>query len=303
MIQLAIDIDKTHRRSTSFSRLPSSPLLAHSLQIDPAILAGHTTSAFTNMDNLTTGFPFLKLPLELRIMIYKELVIVFSSFNITVICRRPRILGLEKCEPGYSMSPDSLRHPIFVFFLVSKQTRQEAISVYYGGNRFNAQDSDILAGYLQRIGPDACNAIREISIRYETGKNAAKAFKLLAQCGSLRKLHFTIDWLVVRSTVHPVKFVPLLKRPGLPSLLKVRGIEELNVEVKIRRRSCTRSDEFFDSDKESFIQSLQILKEPRDVQKKEKRLPPKRLYSKVPMMTRARASRKKEQSTSSNTLE
>lgn len=301
MIQLAIDIYKTHGRSTSFSRLPNSPLVAHSLQIDPAILAGHSTSALTNMDNLTTGFPFLKLPLELRNMIYKELVIEFLRVNITVISRRPRILGLRKCEPGYSMSPTSQPHPIFVFFLVSKQTRQEAISVYYGGNRFNAKDSDILAGYLQRIGPDACNAIREISIRYETGKNAAKAFKLLAQCGSLRKLHFTIDWIVFKSPKHLARFVPWLKRPGIPSLLKVRGIEELNVEVRFGRRSWTRSGEAFDSDKERLMQALQILKEPRDVQKKKKRLPPERLRSKVPMMTRARASRK-EQSTCSHKL-
>lgn len=243
------------------------------------------------MANSKTAFPFMKLPPEVRNLIYEELIIVFLPFVITVIRLNPRILGMETLDPGESMSPMSRPHPIFALFRVSKQTRQEAISVYFGGNRFNAADSDELARFLGQIGPEARNAIREVSIRYRTGKSAGKAFKLLAGCGSLRKLHFTIDSTAV--AYGPGNFIPLLKRPGIPTLLKVRGIEELNAEVKLQGHGLAHSDEPLENDKEGFLHALQILKEPRHVRKK-KRLPPEELSAKVPMMTRARASGKEQ---------
>lgn len=152
----------------------------------------------------------------------------------------------------------------------------------------------MLSQFLYRIDPDACNAIREISIRYYSGKNAGKAFKLLAQCGSLCKFHLklhTFYWMPDSWGGGLAEFFPLLKTPGIRSLLKVRGIQELDVDIAVQGYSPGYKDEEFDRDKESFIQALQVLKEPRDFQK-QRRLPPKELWSKVPMMTRARASLK-----------
>lgn len=241
-------------------------------------------------------------------MIYKEILVMpgvvafgFPGTYDTPAWTRisPRVIPIDHDVFGPSICHINPHQPrVFGAFLVSKQTRHEAISIYFGCNRFHAGDLVHLAEFLHRIGPDACNAIREISILYYRRKNADKAFKLLIQCGRLRKIHFGIYSHYEDNPNLPLVSTPLLDRPGIQSLLKVRGIEELDVRFN-PSGFAAKAPEGYEKDKESFLQALQILKEPRDFQK-QRRLPPNELWIKAPMMTRARAS-KKEQSKFSNT--
>lgn len=229
------------------------------------------------MADTTTGFPFMKLPLELRNMVWKELLvmpglIVMGSTKLRL--GRPRVIPIN---------------PIYGVFLVSKQIRQEAITTYFGNNEFIALDVAALAEFLYCIGPDACNLIRKIWIYYSRGKNAGKAFKLLTQCGSLRKIHFRIGCYY--RTMYRAKKLPFLKRPGIQSLLKIRGLEELDVKVDWQGLMPCPFREVVEREMEDFLQALEILKKPRDA-KRQRRLTPNELWSKAPMMTRARASTK-----------
>lgn len=141
------------------------------------------------MADIAAGFPFLKLPLELRNMVYRELLIMpgtleiikpWSSDPVVLLVNRIQVASIAIAN----------QCAVFMVLRVSKQISREAIPIYFGCNKFVAMDTDMLAQLLCHIGPEACNAIREISIQYKLGKHACKAFKLLAQCGGLRKLHF-----------------------------------------------------------------------------------------------------------------
>ncbi|MCJ1464081.1 hypothetical protein MMC07_002693 [Pseudocyphellaria aurata] len=228
-------------------------------------------------------FPFLKLPPELRDMVFKELLVMPGPiYTGRRSMTPPRVLirNHEEIE-------DIEHPPIFGAFLLSKQTRQTAISIYFGCNGFIVRHLGALAHFLYKIGADACNAVRKISMELRRLKFARKAFKLLAQCASLRSIHITVYPKMFYTDFDVMAFVNL---PGVQHLLKIRGIQELEV-VEAEPRFI---DERHPWSKESILQALQILKEPRDSQKK-RRLPPKELWSKIPMTTRSVAS-KREQS-------
>ena len=256
----------------SFASLVNSNILFH-LQVP-------------RMAELTAGFPFIRLPLELRNMVYRELLVMPGPIDLGKTRRsRPSVMLLDNEEPDSRMSRKISKHPrVFGIFLVSEQIRQEAISVYFGGNRFHATGSARLADFLCRIDADARNAIRGVSIIYGTGQNAGKAFDLLAQCRGLRKLQFTIEY---RCTWQNRSYGPLLKRLGMKSLLKVRGIQDLNLKCNFREpvpyestplfgstsHSCLSLErvrespevrEDYEKEREIFRQALQILKEPRE---------------------------------------
>lgn len=210
------------------------------------------------MADITAGSPFLKLPLEVRNMIYKELLVKPEPIQM----KRPK--GRPQSEP-----------PVLGAFTVSKQIHQEAVSIYFGGNVFSAAGLAILAKFLHNIGPYACNAIQAVSILYHWKTKYSErneiSFERLAGCKSLRKIHLVIGcfyrWKKIRE---PGDHVPMLKRPGIQSLLKTRGIQELDVEIKCQPYDPACPPEVYERnerDKESFMQALLILKEPRNLPK------------------------------------
>ncbi|MCJ1424173.1 hypothetical protein MMC29_002060 [Sticta canariensis] len=86
------------------------------------------------------------------------------------------------------------------------------------------------------------------------------------------------------------EYVSMLKWPRIQTLLKVRGIQELDVNVVYGGFDLTTPQDFY-REEENFMQAMQMLKEPRDF-KKQRRLPSRELWAKVPLMTRASASQK-----------
>lgn len=92
---------------------------------------------------MTAGFPFIRLPLELRNMVYRELLVMPGPIDLGKTRRsRPSVMLLDNEEPDSRMSRKLSKHPrVFGIFLVSEQIRQEAISVYFGGNSFHATGS------------------------------------------------------------------------------------------------------------------------------------------------------------------
>lgn len=206
------------------------------------------------MADISGGFHFLKLPPEVRNMVYEKLLVK----------RKPIQMSRPKARPQSKPS-------ILAVFTLSKQIHQEALSIYFGSNVFCAGGLVILAKFLLNIGPNACNAIRAVSIYYQLKHEYSEheiGFERLAQCGSLRKIH-----LLIRCFYSCDKgrargdHVPLLKRAGIQSLLKTRGIRELDVEVKDQTFKLACAPEVYEKEKESLMQALQIVKEPRDLPK------------------------------------
>lgn len=58
----------------------------------------------------------------------------------------PRITQTTRDKSGVSTTM-SKEHSILGILLVSKQTRQEALSIYFGSNKFKATDTNILAQF------------------------------------------------------------------------------------------------------------------------------------------------------------
>lgn len=244
------------------------------------------------MADSSTGFPFEKLPGELRLMVLKHLLHMPGTIELhgkNTLCVEQH----TKDETGRITTFRSSRHPpIFGIFSVSKEIRYDAISTYFGGNVFTLRDTHLLAEFLYRIGPEACNAIRELSIGYYAGKLAVKAFKLLDHCGRLRKINFAVRRLQCfpwnTPPIRNGKIVSFFEGPGMEYLFKIRGIEEFNMGPAYFAKHYNDQDEV---DKKAFAEALEVIKQPRDNQRPI-RLPPRELWRKAPMMTRARASRK-----------
>ncbi|MCJ1470432.1 hypothetical protein MMC07_009077 [Pseudocyphellaria aurata] len=198
-------------------------------------------------ETTAVGFPFLKLPPELHDMVLKELLVMPGPI---MLVDPLKVLHRENEKNVYSKHP-----PIFGTFLLSKEIRQTAISIYFGRNRFIATSLGAFDCFLGSIDAGACNAIRTISIKLKRLGNASRAFKHLARCASLRSIHFTI----MPGLFWPDRFTAFADLPCVQNLLKIRGIQELEV-VESEPRSV---DERLPWRTECIVQALQILKEPR----------------------------------------
>lgn len=209
------------------------------------------------------SFPFMKLPSELRIMVYKQLL----------IWQERKLVFSLRSLPRWAKA----------LVLVSKQIRQEAIAIIFGRISIDAFGFQMLADFLYRIGPDCCNAIKEVTIRYWPREDDNKAFKLLAKCASLRKLNINIEG----SRLFDITPNPFGKRSGVQDLLKIRGIEMLNVAIKHCGWCIQYDPKDMARDRHTFMEAIQILKQPRGFDEL-KRLPVSGLritYTRVPQST------------------
>ena len=223
-------------------------------------MTGSDTSTQSNVNSTVENpFPFMELPLELRIKVY-EFHLVFpkslsinigSYFHIaeTMVC---------KCPDVHSVSPKGcvpFDKSILNILSASKDSYFESVPVFFGSNVFKFLRLDSLRDFLSYIAPTSRRNITTVALGYH-GIAPAKALKLLRGCTGLRRLTIFVTW----STVDLVPFgCNLMKLPGLKHLLKIRGIKELQV-------IADESSLIFSFLNESVItelqEALQVLKEP-----------------------------------------
>ena len=203
------------------------------------------------------GFPFMKLPPELRNMVYKE---VLANPDIIIIDE------LSDCYPGSSLPRiETWNDPpgnTCQLLRASKAIHDEAYPVYFGRNTFACWNFPALRGFLGRLKREYRRSIRSISFAF-WGSFPAKTIRLLQGCVSLQYLH--IDFTTVRLLWDTPTTVII---PGLNELMKIRGIRSLEISrrpnyttylVRTRFIGPAEIDEYWGK----VIDDLQVLKQPR----------------------------------------
>lgn len=198
-------------------------------------------------------FPFMKLPPELRQLVFKELlvqsqdIVIFEEYWETAY--HARITSLAEMSHRVSHSPAATCQ----IFRASKACYNEAMPIYFSCNRFAFESLDLLL-LLDKLKVDYRRNIKNLSINL-WGHFPAKSIRILRACTALRRLHLHVSFRTLRYSKYG--FFSVLKSNGINDLLKIRGITELDV---------TKSElSFFDTRMEGwepFLEALQVLKQP-----------------------------------------
>jgi len=198
---------------------------------------------------LTSFNGFLKLPVEIRVMIYEELFrsgVDELQYNDDEFNPSRRLPGLRLSERGtrsvweiqedwtrtavpstrhwsmrtYDQRPEvSVTEPmpeLLALLLVNRQIFEEAMPVFYGVNHFHATELIELTNMLKHCGERRRPHFTSISVGYarDVGpRTAIKAFKLLKDVKRLRCLEIETS-----DTVHKGGPLDPNKLPGLPGM-------------------------------------------------------------------------------------
>ncbi|KAL8731778.1 MAG: hypothetical protein Q9166_003225 [cf. Caloplaca sp. 2 TL-2023] len=203
----------------------------------------------------TDPFPFMKLPPELRCMIYKEVLVATKCLTVPrpwwadrPAHRRVYFHPEDDCDPDHSPSATCQ------IFRVSKAFYSEAMPVYFGENTFHFQNLNALSLILNNLSAERRRSIMSMAISF-WGSHPVKSVNLLQGCVSLRRLSIGVHWGTSRFAV-----TPFLSLYGVRDLLKVRGIQVLKVYKEDTYRVGIWDR--FSKEWEEFVEALEVLKQP-----------------------------------------
>lgn len=274
-------------------------LSAHvSAQRDAKVLeAGNTNVSDTTTPKDTKGvsteepakvtdqaFRLMDLPLEVRIMIFKELLVMpgpvmfrryvkaerdeadLPAIPIPIINPQP-FAGGQISYLKIDTSKVILQEPLLRVFLASKTIYRETVPIYFGINVFSFETLQFFEDFVSKLGPECRWQLARLKIRY-FGKAPARAIKRLLDCVGLRELELELFSYSADSYEDIAPYAPLLY--GVKDLLRVRGLRKLELDF-----SCYdhlpyfRYKEDFDPEKvkAAVIEQLQVLKQPQDPKK------------------------------------
>lgn len=207
------------------------PVFKERDQVRFSIIPGAERMIFTAFNIDPVPFPFMRLPAELRDLVYRY-VLEFSTSDAPLIVGKNGMLAMSR-EPeshygAFSFPP--ARH-LLALLSVSKQVNSEALPVFYFYNHFRfimGSNLRLLAQFLRCIGHIRREHLGHISISYtlDSTQNtgAMTAFQLLAQCKRLRTFELTVD-------VEPGIESETIKIPGLESMGRLRGLKQVVLEA------------------------------------------------------------------------
>ncbi|KAI4131994.1 MAG: hypothetical protein LQ338_000978 [Usnochroma carphineum] len=211
-----------------------------------------------------TPFPFMKLPPELRIMVYK-LHFSQTSYRLTNCncwskdrCRAERssrhfICGATNSVPFKA----NIVRPHLL--MASKTIYHEVMPTFFSSREFCFDSVEILGAFLTQIGPYHRQYLSTVQFTYEKSGATAmfeihEAFRLLGSCPNLRDLSIAI------ASHHFCR--RKISMPGFSTLLKIRGIETLDVDfLDAYWVTYLYGSEVVDA-KEVICKKLSVLKEP-----------------------------------------
>ncbi|KAL8912171.1 MAG: hypothetical protein Q9171_002805 [Xanthocarpia ochracea] len=206
------------------------------------------------------SFPLMRLPPELRCMIYREVLVAKRD----IIVPRPywsyiRDHNIRFYRVYDNYDPYHSSSATCQIFRVSKALYNEAMPVYFGENTFHFEDLDALETALGILTAERRRSIRSLSISFH-GSHPVKSTRLLYGCVSLRRLSLVIkNW----GTYHDLSGITPWWQTicGAKALLKVRGIQTL----RVRKAQLNSSAFGWCSSRggwEKLVSALQVLKQP-----------------------------------------
>ncbi|KAI9813072.1 MAG: hypothetical protein M1827_004292 [Pycnora praestabilis] len=172
-------------------------------------------------------FPFLKLPQDIRHIIYELLLRVPSkAITLTKIHRSPGIYSLGKRLIRF-------KRVTLSYLLVNRQVYGEAIRVFFARNNFAFNYSGF-AATLGRMSGLAPSYITEItfSLGGYFRSDLEDAIPLFEKMKNLRRFHFLVDDGVLLRVLREYgsQRIFLHKVPGLVSLRRIRGMFSFDVQ-------------------------------------------------------------------------
>ena len=154
--------------------------------------------------------------------------------------------------------------PLHMLFAVSQIVHEEAVPLYFRTKPFCFSSLITLVEFLESAGPVCFQNLTSITFTYQ-GWYAAKAFKRLGECLALESVSIIVN---VCTPEHDVGFGKrlLVKSAGMKDLLKIRGIKNLEIELReyFGFRRTTGNPYVIAPDEEQFVEALQVLKQPQD---------------------------------------
>lgn len=192
-------------------------------------------------------FPLMRLPLEIRNMIYKETLIMPSPIMLEAgygTWIKKKVYVVELSTPTQAS--------ICNLFQASRTLYRETIPIYFGHNTFKVDSFEGLTGFLTSIGPDYRRNIHSLDLTY-SGKAPAKAMKLLTECIGLRSLRLCLTYGTLE---HVRRACQLSKMNGAKDLFRLRGIEQ----VVLDDRELSPTYNWLDFDQ--FKKDIEVVKMP-----------------------------------------
>ena len=163
-------------------------------------------------------FPFMKLPAKFRIKVYEQFLISpAGKARMEFIGDRPK-----KYPANWGYGPACL-------FYISKLVNAEAMPIFYKYNNIFLRTCTHPNGYLSWMQARRFPFLKETTFGWYGNGGLPSAFKYLAQCPQLKKLHIevNIDTLMGQRSPHETR--SSIKAIGIKELLKIRGLDVLDV--------------------------------------------------------------------------
>lgn len=186
----------------------------------PAVETVSTT--VTKAPEPTSPFPFMKLPPELRMMVYKFHFFQKPDHLEGSRCWDPKLCGVGKpcCSAQVN---DGV--PIQRLWMASKTIYYEAMPLFFSTRIFNFENIERLGQFLVTIGSYHRQHITAVAFTYEKAASTDvfevhEAFRLLGECPNLAKLFIHM---------HSHHIWKKHAMPGSKTLLKIRGIKKLGI--------------------------------------------------------------------------
>lgn len=221
-------------------------------------------------------FPFMKLPLELRTMVYKmHFAQPVIPRHIETVCSMPSLClsdvsPLQRCPFGVVNGGV----PVRVLWTLSKDLYHEAMPLYFRNTEFTFYTLESLAQFLDKIGPyhrQHLSSVNLSSPKYDSSiirdnwlsdsetYVGLQAVKLLRDCPALRRMKFGLP----PTASHMAETSEVFR-----ALLEIRGLDSVDVHGFWRWPSTPLRFQEHDG------QALQVLKRPHGaaaVKKREER--------------------------------
>ena len=233
------------REQSPYSDHSSSQASQGATEATPAAVGGPLQSLAPS--------PFMKLPLEIRIMVYK------LHFLQPPDCETAAPLWDGQCSAGNSCSRTTYngKVPVRTIFLVSRAIYEEAMPLYFQMKTFEFLHTGMY-NTLGIMGPQERQHVSKIVFVYDSVKTS-EDFPLLRDCPSLKELTVMIrrPLEIYTKKYTEEEDTDLMRQPGLRTLLKVRGIQTLTVVFSNQMKRW-----YTEEVRAAFVEALQVLRQP-----------------------------------------
>ncbi|KAL8823744.1 MAG: hypothetical protein Q9170_008323 [Blastenia crenularia] len=254
-----------------------------------------TTTEITETFKPTSPFQFMKLPPELRMMVYK-----YHFLQV------PDHLGrhcwdTEKCSAGQTPCRNSQVNsgiPLQGIWTVSKTVYHEAMPIFFAIQSFYFENVERLGKFLATIGPYHRQHITTVRFTHlkvmgTIAFEVKEAFRLLGECPNL--VNLSIQFLGDNATKKSV--------PSLNDLAKIRGIHKLEISFFDPYWMVRIDDSELQAGKKKIADKVEALTEPytpaamkrREAKGISKFAEPREIFTMLPEESRAARLARREQ--------